>query len=485
MLNLGFPVRPVLASLFFAALFSLFTFQTAIAAEQPSKPNVVLILADDLGWADLGCYGADLHESPRIDRLATEGVRFTNAYAMSVCSPSRAALMTGKHAVRIPITIWSEGSLRGPQNRPLLQARSLHDLPHEEVTLAERFHDAGYLTAAVGKWHLGDAAHFPETQGFDINIGGTMWGAPETFFWPFRGRGRFGNEFRYVPDLGFGKPEDYLTDRLTDKALEIIDDAGEKPFFLYLAYHSVHTPIEGKPEYVAHFKEKLRGEFKHQNATYAAMVKSLDGNVGRVLDHLDQKGLAGNTIVILASDNGGYVNFDKGTKVPVTNNAPLRSGKGSLYEGGVRIPMIVRWPGLTPKGKVCEMPVVLMDVFPTLSTILPKPTKPQEQTLDGIDLTQVLSHPDQHLDRGPLYFHYPHYYPTTTPVGSIRDGDWKLLEYFEDNHVELYYLASDLSEQNDLAEKQPEKANELRQKLHDWRARVGAEMPTPNQKKSK
>ncbi|MBM4025095.1 MAG: hypothetical protein FJ280_06745, partial [Planctomycetes bacterium] len=206
-------------------LVAAFLCGRAVAAQ---KPNIVLILADDLGWADLGCYGSDLHETPHLDRLATEGVRFTQAYAMPVCSPSRAALLTGQHAARVRITIWSEGSLKGPANRRLLQADSRHDLPHSETTLAQRLHDGGYLTALVGKWHLGDANHYPETHGFDVNIGGTHWGAPQTFWWPYRGRERFG-EFRYVPHLEFGKPGEYLTDRLTDEALRVIDHAGDKP----------------------------------------------------------------------------------------------------------------------------------------------------------------------------------------------------------------------------------------------------------------
>jgi arylsulfatase A-like enzyme len=213
-----------------------------------AKPNILLIVADDLGWSDLACYGADLHETPHLDRFAQQGVRFTNAYAMSVCSPSRAALLTGKHAARLQITTWAEGSRGGPKNRRMIEAPSLHDLPLTEPTLARRFHDAGYLTALVGKWHLGDADHTPEAHGFDVNIGGTQWGAPQTYFSPYSGKGRFGPEFRFVPDLAFGKPGEYLTDRLTDEALRVIDQAGKQPFFLYFAHHAPHTPIEAKPD---------------------------------------------------------------------------------------------------------------------------------------------------------------------------------------------------------------------------------------------
>jgi arylsulfatase A-like enzyme len=450
------------------------------ASDLAKRPNIVLILADDLGWSDLGCYGADLHETPHLDQLAKQGVRFTDAYAMSVCSPSRAALLTGKHAARLHITVWAEGSLRGPRNRNLIEAPSLHDLPHGEKTLAGHLQDAGYLTALVGKWHLGDAAHYPETHGFDVNIGGTQWGAPQTFFWPYSGSGRFGPEFRYVPHLEFGKPGEYLTDRLTDEALRVIDQARDQPFFLYLAHCAPHTPMEAKADDIRHFEAKLRPGQLHQNAVYAAMVKSLDDSVGRILAHLKQKGLEQNTIVIFTSDNGGYIGTEKGQTMPVTSNAPLRSGKGSLYEGGIRVPLIVRWPGVTPEAANCRESVVLMDLFHTLTATLSN-AKPNG-IADGIDLKALLQNPVAKLNRDALYFHYPHYYPTTTPVSAIRAGDWKLLEYLEDGHLELYNLQDDLSEKADLASTMPEKAESLRRLLHEWRSQVGAAMPTANPK---
>jgi arylsulfatase A-like enzyme len=458
------------------SLFALLGLATCLTgAANTSKPNIVLILADDLGWSDLGCYGADLIETPHIDRLAADGVRFTQAYAMPVCSPSRGALLTGKHAARLHITIWAEGSLKGPQNRNLLQGESLHDLPHTETTLAKHLHDAGYLTALVGKWHLGDASHFPETHGFDVNIGGTHWGAPQTFWWPYSGTGRFGPEFRYVPHLEFGQPGEYLTDRLTGEALKVMDRASDRPFFLYLAHHSPHTPIEAKPDDVKHFEKKLRPGLNHQNVVYAAMVKSLDESVGRVLAHLAQRGLDRNTIVIFTSDNGGYIGVDRraGQTVPVTSNAPLRSGKGSLYEGGIRVPLIVRWPGVTPKAAECREPVVLMDLFHTLHPA-------GSSGGDGVDLKPLLKDPAVKLDRDALFFHYPHYYETTTPVGAVRAGDWKLLEYFEDNRTELYNLKDDTGEKTDLVQQMPEKVAALRRQLHAWRESVGAAMPTPN-----
>ena len=453
----------------------------AMTAEQPlQRPNIVFILADDLGWADLGCYGADLHETPNLDRLATASVRFTNAYAMPVCSPTRAALLTGRHAARVHMTIWSEGSLQGPQKRKLLQADSLHSLPHTETTLAKHLQDAGYLTALVGKWHLGDADHYPETHGFDVNIGGTHWGAPQTFWWPYRGTGRFGPEYRYVPHLEFGKPGEYLTDRLTDEAIKVIDHASDKPFFLYLAHHAPHTPIEAKADDVEHFEAKLRPDMRHPNAVYSAMVKSLDESVGRVLAHLKARGLDQNTIVVFASDNGGFIGVDRQSRqtVPVTNNAPLRSGKGSCYEGGIRVPLMIHWPGLTSQGATCDEPVIVMDLSPTL--LAAAGVAPAEVKLDGLDLGPLLKNPTARLDRDALFFHYPHYYGTTTPVSAVRAGDWKLLEYFEDEHVELYNLREDPGETTDLASQMPGKADQLRARLNAWRGEVGAALPTPN-----
>jgi arylsulfatase A len=442
------------------------------------RPNIVLILADDLGWSDLGCYGADLHETPHLDHLAQEGVRFTDAYAMSVCTPSRAALLTGKHAARLHMTIWSEGSKGGPKKRKLIEAESLHDLPHTETTLAKRLQEAGYLTALVGKWHLGDVDHYPETHGFDVNIGGTQWGAPHTFFWPYSGTGRFGPEFRYVPHMEFGKPGEYLTHRLTDEALRVIDRAGDQPFFLYLAHHAPHTPMEAKAADVSHFEAKLQPGQNHQNAVYAAMVKSLDDSVGRVLDHLKKRGLEQNTLLIFTSDNGGYIGTEKAQTMPVTSNAPLRSGKGALYEGGIRVPLIVRWPSVTPEAAECRQPVILMDLYHTLAGTVPG-EKPNEPT-DGVDLKDLLQHPGSALNRKAIYFHYPLYYPTTTPVSAVRAGDWKLLEYLEDGRLELYNLRDDLSEKNDLAAQMPDKAASLLKQLNDWRTQVSAAMPAPN-----
>ena len=457
-----------------------------ISAAEPmaTKPNIVLFLADDLGGTDLGCYGADLIESPHLDQLAKEGVRFTRAYSPSpVCTPTRASIMTGKHPARLQMTTWSEGSLKGPTDRKLLQAKSQHDLPHTETTLAKHLQQAGYFTALVGKWHLGDAGHFPETHGFDINIGGNHWGAPFSFFWPYRGAGKYGGEFRYVPHLEYGKPGEYLTDRLTDEALKVLDHiaATSQPFFLYLAHHAPHTPIEAKEADIKYFEAKLRPELKHQNAAYAAMVKSMDDGIGRVLDHLKTLKLDQNTIVIFASDNGGYIRMSDAQKAPITNNSPLRSGKGSLYEGGVRVPLIVKWPRITPTGAECHEPVVLTDLFPTLLGAVGLPS-PENQPPDGLDLAPVLKKPDTQLDRDTMLFHFPHYYhaPPTTPCSSIVVGPWKLIEYYEDSRVELYNLSDAPSEERDLAGSMPDKAAQLREQLRTRLKSVNAAMPTSN-----
>jgi arylsulfatase A-like enzyme len=441
------------------------------------RPNFVFILADDLGWADLGCYGSDLHETPNIDRLARQGMKFTDAYAAApVCSPTRASIMTGKCPARLHMTIWYEASANPPRNRKLIPPVTQGNMPHEQVTIAEVLKAAGYFTAHVGKWHLGDAGHYPQTQGFDINIGGTFWGAPATFFYPYSGSQRYGGEYRYVPHLEFGAEGEYLTDRLTDEALRVMEKAKDKPFYLNLCYHTVHTPIEGKPELVEYFKKKVMPGMNHQNYEYAAMVHSLDENVGRILDKIDELGVADSTIVVFFSDNGGYIN--KFNQQVVTNNYPLRSGKGSLYEGGIREPLIIRWPGVTQPGSVCNEPVSSIDFYPTFLDMTGLAGDPKHNAdMDGLSLVPLLKNPAVELNREALYWHYPHYYPTTTPVSSIRHGDWKLLEYFEDNHIELYNLSDDIGEQNDLAKQMPEKAEELRNHLETWRKAVDAQMP--------
>ncbi len=453
------------------------TLYCALAAHAGASPNIVLILADDLGWADLALYGSDLHDTPNLDRFAAGAVRFTNAYAASpVCTPTRASILTGKYPARLQMTIWSEGARGNPPRRKLVHAFSRPDLPLEEVTIAEVLHDAGYVTAHIGKWHLGNSDYYPEVQGFDINIGGTHWGAPQSFFYPYRGTRHFDHWPRYVPGLHWGDGGEYLTDRLTDEAITVIEEAGRRPFFLSLWYHTVHTPIEGKPDVAERYRKKITPDLHHKNAHYAAMVHSLDENVGRILGKIEQAGIAGETLVIFASDNGGYINNFDG--LPVTDNHPLRSGKGSLYEGGVRIPLIIRWPGVTKPGVVLAEPVSTIDLYPTLLEITGLAGDAAHNTnVDGLSLAPLLRGAAAQLGRDELYFHYPHYYATTTPVSSMRARRWKLLEYFEDGRLELYDLSQDEGEQNNLATQDRRRAEDLRRRLHAWRSRVEAQLP--------
>ncbi|HPA47829.1 MAG TPA: sulfatase [bacterium] len=457
-------------------------------ADSPKNlPNVVFILVDDMGWSDLACYGADLHETPNIDRFASQCTRFTDAYAASpVCTPTRASILTGKYPARLHMTVWRENSLGTPDDsKKMIPPRCVSDLPHEEITIAEVFKQAGYQTAHVGKWHLGDATHYPETQGFDVNIGGTLWGAPNTYFYPYKGSDYY-RESRYVPHLEFGEPGEYLTDRLTSEALNLMEKMHNGPFFLNLAYHTVHTPIEGKPELVEYYKQKIKEGMRHQHPGYAAMVRSLDENVGRVLAKLDALGIADNTVVILFSDNGGYINKKDG--IPVTDNSPLRSGKGCLYEGGIREPLMIRWPGVTRPESVCQEPVCSIDFYPTLLEITGLSGDPKHnRDVDGTSLVPVLRDPNSSLNRETLCWHYPHYYffPETGPVGAIRQGDWKLVEHFEDGKLELFNLKDDLQEQNDLADRLPSKATSLHKALVKWREDVNAQMPEANPKAQK
>jgi arylsulfatase A len=451
----------------------------ALTAAAGDRPNVVLLLADDLGGADLACYGNDLHETPHLDRLARQGVRFTDAYAASpVCTPTRASILTGRHPARLHMTIWREAALnRG--NRKLLEPVCLDSLPLEHTTLAETLKAAGYYNAHVGKWHLGRAEAYPQAHGFHENIGGTLWGAPQTFWYPFNGDSYF-RDWRYVPDLEPSGDGDYLTDKLTDKALAIMERqvAARRPFFLNLWYHAVHTPIEGKPELVARYQSRIGPRSIRRNPHYAAMVHSLDENVGRVLAKIDELGIRERTLVIFLSDNGGFVNQCKLHKgIAVADNTPLRSGKGSCYEGGIRVPLIIRGPGVAA-GKVCAEPVWSCDLLPTVLGMVG--LEPVKEPIDGVSLAGLLNEPASRLARESLYFHYPHYYPTTSPVSAVRQRDWKLLEYFEDGRIELFDLKADPGEKRNVASDRPTLTKRLLADLRAWRAAVDAQLPERN-----
>jgi len=440
-------------------------------AADPQRPNVILFLIDDMGWTDLGCFGSDLYQTPQIDRLAAGGIRFTQAYsACTVCSPTRAAVLTGKYPARLHLTDWIPGHV-SPKAKLQIPDWTMQ-LEHSETTVAEALQKAGYATASIGKWHLcnprhpGD--HLPKSHGFDVNIGGTQWGQPGSYFFPY-GKGKRGVE----PLPPGGKPGEYLADRLTDEALAFIDAHREEPFFIYFPHYNVHTPLQGKPEYVESYKKRARPGLRHQNATYAAMVQSVDDSVGRVLAHLEKLGIRERTLIIFTSDNGGL-------RPEATSNAPLRAGKGSAYEGGVRVPLIIDWPAVAKPGSECRDPVMSIDFLPT---ILEAAGAKQETAVDGVSLMTLLRDPTDKLSREALYWHYPHYHPGgATPYGAIRQGDFRLVEFYEDMHVELYNLRDDIGEQHDLAATMPERAAQLRDHLHAWRAKVGAQMPTASSK---
>jgi arylsulfatase A-like enzyme len=443
--------------------------------------NVVMIVVDDLGWADLAYTGHRFHESPRIDQFSKQSLSFTQAYAAApVCSPTRAALLTGKSPARLHMTVWHEGAVHGgPADRPLRDALSIANLPLEEITIAERFREQGYQTAHIGKWHLGTAAHYPEAQGFDWNVGGTFWGAPATFFAPFRGPWSASDpEFRYVPGLMPSAQGAYLPDRLTDEAIRFLRQTHGQPFFLNLWFYSVHSPIEAPPSLVDYFRTKP-GKDPTSDATYAAMVARMDANVGRVLEVLREIEQYENTVVMVTSDNGGLDIPARG--ITPTINRPLRSGKGTLYEGGLRVPLLIRWPGRTSEGDTCPVPVTSEDFYATFAEAFEWPSDSVER--DGISLLPLLDRSrNKHVSdwkRQTLYWHFPHYYPRMTPASAVRDGTWKLIHYYEQDRVELYDLATNPEETNDLSDREPERVGQLLAKLNTWRHLVRANAPQP------
>jgi arylsulfatase A len=454
-------LRPVV--LFCVALLTVV--RPLAAADRP--PNVVLILIDDMGWTDLTCYGSKFYETPNIDRLAASGMRLTTGYsACTVCSPTRAAIMTGKYPARLHITDWIAGHQR-PFAKLKVPDWQQH-LPHEEVTIAEAFHANGYATGVIGKWHLGGEPYRPTTQGFDINIGGTHVGSPPNYFFPYR------NNNVSLPGLEEGKPGEYLTDRLTDEAIAFITAHKDKPFFLYLPHYAVHTPLQAKADKIAKYRAKANPDSPQHNATYAAMIESLDEGIGRLLAHLDAQNLRENTIVVFTSDNGGL------ELNQVTANDPLRAGKGSAYEGGVRVPLMVSYPPKIRAGSTSDVPAMSIDLFPTLIELCDLSLPMGKPAWDGISVAPTL------LDKGSVkrenfFWHYPHYHPGgATPYGAVRSGNWRLVEFYETGKVELYDLGNDIGEAKDLAAAEPQKRGELLSLLQKWRGDVGAQMPLPN-----
>ena len=433
------------------------------------RPNVVLIVADDLGWADLGCYGSTYHRTPHIDRLAADGMRFTQAYAAApVCSPTRASILTGRHPARLGITDWLPGRPDRPDQK-LLRPPLVNALPADVPTLPALLKTSGYATGLIGKWHLGGKGSLPTDRGFDVNVGGDQAGSPLSYFAPYRAKGG-----RVMPGLEDAPDGEYLTDRLAAEAEKFLDAHKDKPFFLYLPHYAVHIPMKAKADLVAKYKPGPPGQ--QGNPIYAAMLESLDDAVGRVVKKLDDLKLSERTIVIFVSDNGGLCTLE-GPNTPPTINAPLREGKGYLYEGGLRVPLIVKWPGITRSGSTTNVPAISMDLFPTVLDACG--VKPPEKTDDGVNLQPVLKGGD--LKPRVLYWHYPHYSNQGgKPGGALRAGDSKLIWLYENDRMELYDLLHDPGEAKNLADAQPDALKVFSEWLGLWAAQVGAKMPKPN-----
>ncbi|MFW6371719.1 MAG: sulfatase [Bacteroidota bacterium] len=442
------------------------------------KPNIVLIVADDLGWRDLNCYGNKLVETPVLDKLASNGIRFTNAYSScTVCSPTRAALMTGKNPVSVNITkvLPREDEVaeerKKEKQRPLLEPENNKYLELDEITIAEQMKKAGYITASIGKWHLGGEGHMPENQGFDVSKAGGDLGLPPSYYYPYTSDKPY-----KIPNLEVGTDSLYLTDRLTKEAVQFISGNHDKPFFLYLPYYSIHTPWEGRDDLVKKYEEKIKNNPDSivRYAHYMAMIECLDQNVGKVLEALDNHGLNKNTLVIFTSDNGGLVSRT-GNNIWGAHNYPLRGGKSNCYEGGIRVPAMIAWDGKIEGGQVSDEIIISSDFYPTICEItgveIPK-------DLEGVSLTPFLLN-GQPVKRETLFWHYPHY-TKTKPVSVMRDGDFKLLKYYEDNRLELYNLKEDIGETNDLSIQMPEKTKELHEKLNLWLKNNDARLPLPN-----
>jgi arylsulfatase A len=467
------------AAILTSILMALCACSTPPASEPAERPNFLILFVDDMGWSDLAVTGSDLYETPSIDKLAADGMQFNTTYsACTVCSPSRAAMMTGMYPGRTNVTDWIRGHQR-PWAKLAVPDWTMQ-LDHEHTSIAEALKASGYKTAHVGKWHLmptGEANqndYMPTRHGFDINIGGNEYGAPPTYFHPYvRGERTLG------PMPEGGTDGDYLTDRLTDEALGILDEWQDGPFLMYFAYYNVHTPIQAKQSDIDYYTQKVTPDGRHKNPTYAGMVTSVDRSVGRLRAKLAELGLAENTVIIFTADNGG---LDRNGSGDPTENSPIREGKGSAYEGGVRVPGVVYAPGLTTAGAKSDEPIITVDFYPTILSMAGVEGNPEHNAdVDGLDLTGVLEDPAAALDRDALYWHYPHYHSQgATPHSAIRDGDFRLVEFYEDGHIELYNLAEDVGETTDLVGQMPEKAKQLQEKLHAWREKVGAQAPNEN-----
>ncbi len=411
------------------------------------KPNFLFILIDDMGWSDVGCYASRFHETPVIDQLAKQGMRFTDAYAACpVCSPTRASILAGQYPARVGVTDFISGHWR-PYEKLRVPINRQQYLPLESVTIAESLKEAGYATGCIGKWHLGGKQHSPGNQGFDTVVQGVR------------------------------NQNDKQVTGFTDAAIQFIVENKDRPFFLYLSHHTVHIRLEAPQELVEKYEKKPKPKNGVNNPVYAAMIEHLDTSIGRILRKLEELDVDKETVVVFFSDNGGLRQRFDGKGQVVATNAPLRSEKGTLYEGGIRVPLIVRSPGVVKPGSECRAPVSSVDFYPTfLETVGRKDTP--KQVLDGESLMSLLRRSGK-LERDAIFWHYPHYHHST-PAGAIRRGDWKLIEFFEDDRLELYNLEEDIAEAKNLAREKPEIARRLQRRLAGWRRSVNAAMPTPN-----
>ncbi len=479
-------MQNMLRLIFVAAVVFVYSGAQGAASAQ-RRPNIVVLLVDDLGATDLGCFGSTFYETPNVDRLALGGMRFTAAYAACpVCSPTRASMMTGRYPQRTGITDYINPSganqpKQWKRNTQLLPAPYADHLSLDERTIAEALHDIGYATFFAGKWHLGGKGFLPSDQGFDINKGGLHWGSPRSYFSPY------GN-----PRLADGPPGESLPLRLADETCKFIRANREHPFFAYLSFYSVHIPLQATAKLIAKYEAKAarlpsaQTEWGRERAskvrlvqnhpTYAAMVETMDSAVGKVLDTLKELKLADNTVVIFTSDNGGLATAEGWP----TSNLPLRGGKGWMYEGGIREPTIVRWPGVTDPGSACATPIISNDYFPTLLEAAGSPLDSTDH-VDGVSIVPLLR--GKQLERRAIYWDYPHYgNQGGAPASAVRDGHWKLIEWREDDKVELFDLEADPGETHNLANSNADVAARLRESLAKWRQEVGAKAPTRNPK---
>ncbi|MFZ9935783.1 MAG: sulfatase [Luteolibacter sp.] len=449
-----------------------------VKADRP--PNVILVVVDDLGWTDLSCFGSTYYETSNIDRLCAQGMKFTDAYAAcAVCSPTRAAIQTGRYPARVGITDWIrflgfKGSRTdldqpaptnyvGGARSPLLCPPNPFWMDLSEVTLAEVLKERGYVTSHIGKWHLGPDAWYPDRQGYDENIGGCDHGQPPGYFDPYHRDAQRPN----IPTLKPRKEGEYLTDREADEAAGFITRHRDKPFFLSLCHYAVHKPIEAKSDIVA--KYEVKPKTNHKDPGYAAMVESVDDAMGRILETLDQLKISDRTLIIFTSDNGGLLE--------PTSNTPLRAGKGHPYEGGIRIPQIIRWPGVVKPGSVCSVPVSSVDFLPTI--VEATDAQLPDRVIDGESLVPLLSQKGG-LKRDAIFWHFPHYRGGIQPYSLIRQGPWKLIKRYDGTPSELFNLNADLSETHDLAAQQPELVKSLEERLAAWLQATGAKLPIRN-----